>query len=124
MPELLHPPRSVCILRLSALGDCCHVVPIVRTLQQAWPDTKITWVIGQAESALLSLLPGVEFITVSKARPWHAAGALRAAEPAAVAARQPLFDADPRAAAGRLRSRAGPRTAVAVLQCAGAGAAQ
>ena len=79
MPELLHPPRSVCILRLSALGDCCHVVPSVRTLQQAWPNTTITWVIGQAESALLGLLPGVEFITVSKARPWHAAGALRAA---------------------------------------------
>ena len=31
------PPRSLCLLRLSAIGDTCHVVPIVRTLQHAWP---------------------------------------------------------------------------------------
>jgi len=37
MLPLAEPPRSVCILRLSAIGDACHVVPIVRTLQQAWP---------------------------------------------------------------------------------------
>ena len=30
-------PASVCILRLSAIGDTCHVLPVVRTLQRAWP---------------------------------------------------------------------------------------
>ena len=59
-------PRSVCILRLSAIGDTCHVVPIVRTLQQAWPGTQLTWIIGKAEARLMSLLGGVEFITVDK----------------------------------------------------------
>ena len=59
-------PMSVCILRLSALGDATHVVPIVRTIQHAWPDTTITWVIGRAEARLLNLLPGVEFITIDK----------------------------------------------------------
>jgi heptosyltransferase I len=63
---LAQPPRSVCILRLSALGDTCHVVPIVRTLQRAWPDTQLTWIIGKAEARLMSLVDGVEFITVDK----------------------------------------------------------
>src|SRR5262249_44209809 len=60
------PPRSVCILRLSAIGDACHVVPIVRTLQQAWPATQLTWIIGKTEARLMNLIEGVEFITVDK----------------------------------------------------------
>jgi heptosyltransferase I len=63
---LAGPPLSVCILRLSALGDTCHVVPVVRTLQRAWPQTKLTWIIGKAESRLMELIDGVEFITVDK----------------------------------------------------------
>jgi heptosyltransferase I len=60
------PPKTVCLLRLSAIGDACHVVPLLRVLQRAWPDTRFTWVIGRIESRLLSLLPEVEFITVDK----------------------------------------------------------
>ncbi len=60
------PPQTLCILRLSAIGDATHVVPIVRTLQHAWPDMAITWIIGRAEARLLTLLPGVEFIIIDK----------------------------------------------------------
>ncbi|HXY98251.1 MAG TPA: glycosyltransferase family 9 protein [Steroidobacteraceae bacterium] len=66
MLPLAEPPRSLCILRLSAIGDTCHVVPIVRTLQQAWPATQLTWIIGRTEARLMSLIDGVEFITVDK----------------------------------------------------------
>jgi heptosyltransferase I len=66
MLSFAEPPRSVCILRLSAIGDACHVVPIVRTLQQAWPTTQLTWIIGKAEARLVSLIEGVEFIIVDK----------------------------------------------------------
>lgn len=74
MLPLAEPPRSVCILRLSAIGDTCHVVPVLRTLQRAWPATQFTWIIGKVEAKLMTLLPGVEFITVDKR-----AGALRSA---------------------------------------------
>ena len=60
------PPATACILRLSALGDTCHAVPVVRALQRAWPRTKLTWIIGKAESRLMELIDGVEFITVDK----------------------------------------------------------
>jgi heptosyltransferase I len=74
---LTQPPRSVCILRLSALGDTCHVVPIIRTLQHAWPGTELTWIIGKAEARLMSLVDGVEFITVDKRAGFGARHALR-----------------------------------------------
>lgn len=60
------PPRSICLLRLSALGDVTHVVPLVRTLRHAWPDVSLTWIIGKGEHRLLDGLPGVEFIGYDK----------------------------------------------------------
>lgn len=73
------PPRSLCILRLSAIGDVTHVVAIVRTLQQAWPDTAITWVIGRIEARLIGLLPGVELIIIDKRSLRDGAATLRRA---------------------------------------------
>jgi len=66
MPSPISTPQNICILRLSAIGDTCHVVPVLRTLQQAWPQARFTWVIGSLESRLMSALPAVEFITVDK----------------------------------------------------------
>ncbi|MFL6591354.1 MAG: glycosyltransferase family 9 protein, partial [Luteimonas sp.] len=61
-----HVPRSICLLRLSALGDVTHVVPLVRTLRKAWPDVRLAWVIGKGEHRLLDGLEGVEFIEYDK----------------------------------------------------------
>ena len=60
------PPQSICVLRLSALGDVCHALPVVRTLQDAWPDARITWVLGKLEHKLLGHLPGIEFVVFDK----------------------------------------------------------
>jgi len=60
------PPRSICLLRLSALGDATHVVPLVRTLRHAWPEVAITWLIGKAEHRLLDGLEGVTFVDYDK----------------------------------------------------------
>lgn len=61
-----HIPQSVCILRLSALGDVCHTLAVVRTLQRAWPETKFTWIIGRLEAKLLGHIPDIEFIVFDK----------------------------------------------------------
>jgi len=53
-------------LRLSALGDVTHVLPLVHTLRSAWPGTRLTWVIGRGEYRLLEGLQGVEFAVYDK----------------------------------------------------------
>src|SRR5262245_56125732 len=73
------PPASVCILRLSAIGDTCHVLPVVRTLQRAWPETRFTWVIGRVEARLLGHIPDIEFIVLDKRSTATAYRTLRAA---------------------------------------------
>jgi heptosyltransferase I len=77
MLPLAQPPRTVCLLRLSAIGDTCHVVPVLRTMQQAWPATRFTWIIAQTESRLMRLIKDVEFIIVDKRAGAAAWSALR-----------------------------------------------
>ncbi len=61
------PPREVCLLRLSAIGDTCHAAAALHALQTAWPHTRFTWIIGKLEAKLMSaILPAVEFITFDK----------------------------------------------------------
>jgi heptosyltransferase I len=65
-PPFDQPPERICVLRLSALGDVCHVLPVVRTLQDAWPATRITWILGKLEHRLLGHLPDIDFVTFDK----------------------------------------------------------
>ena len=65
-PLLGRPPANVCLLRLSAIGDTCHALALLRALQDAWPTTRFTWIIGRVEHKLMSLLPDVEFISYDK----------------------------------------------------------
>jgi len=60
------PPRSICLLRLSALGDVTHVLPLVRQLQQQWPKTQISWIIGRLEAEMINGLHDVELIVYDK----------------------------------------------------------
>lgn len=57
---------SICILRLSAIGDVTHVLPVIHSLQKQRPGVRITWVIGKTEWKLLEGLPGVEFVVFDK----------------------------------------------------------
>jgi len=75
----MNAPSSICLLRTSAIGDVTHVVPLLRTLQQAWPRTTLTWIVGKLERKLVGDLPGVEFVTFDKGAGWAGMRAVHAA---------------------------------------------
>ncbi|MGN6312825.1 MAG: glycosyltransferase family 9 protein [Rhodanobacteraceae bacterium] len=60
------PPATLCLLRTSALGDVTHVVPLVRTLQAGFPQTKLTWIVGKLEHKLVGDIAGIEFVVFDK----------------------------------------------------------
>jgi len=68
---------SICIMRLSAIGDVTHVVPVVRSIRNHYPQARITWIIGKLEARLLSGLDGVEFIVFDKKGGYQAIKQLR-----------------------------------------------
>lgn len=48
------PPRDICIVMLSAIGDAVHVLPVANALKRAWPDTRITWIIQPVPHMLVA----------------------------------------------------------------------
>ena len=58
--------NQICILRLSALGDCCHALGAINNLKKEMPAAKITWVIGKNEHQLFKDVEDIEFHVVDK----------------------------------------------------------
>jgi len=72
IPLFTQAPQSICLLRLSAIGDVTHAIAVAQAIEDVWPSTKITWIIGQLESTLIApLLPHVNFIIFDKKKGWR-----------------------------------------------------
>jgi len=64
--DLPKTENHICILRLSALGDCCHALGAINHLKKAMPNSKITWVIGKSEYQLFKDIEDIDFHVVDK----------------------------------------------------------
>ena len=54
------PPREICIVMLSAIGDAVHVLPVANALKRHWPECRITWVIQPVPHLLVSNHPAID----------------------------------------------------------------
>ena len=63
-------PLSLCIIRLSAIGDVCHTLAVVQAIQRQYPDAEITWIIGKTEAMMMQDLPNVTLIPFDKKSGW------------------------------------------------------
>ncbi len=66
------PPENICVVRLSSIGDTCHALAVVRAIQDTWPETGITWIIGRTEAGLMADIPDIEFIIFDKSKGFRA----------------------------------------------------
>ncbi|OOR99999.1 ADP-heptose--LPS heptosyltransferase I [Haemophilus paracuniculus] len=64
------PPQSICILRLSAIGDVCHTLAVVQAIQRQYPQAEICWIIGKTEAQLMDGIPNVTLIPYDKKSGW------------------------------------------------------
>ena len=62
------PPREICIVMLSAIGDAVHVLPVANALKRAWPETRITWVIQPVPHLLVKDHPAIDDFVVFRRR--------------------------------------------------------
>jgi heptosyltransferase I len=61
-------PTSIAVLRLSALGDVVMTLPLVRTLQKAFPSAKLHWIVSRPFHTIVEGLSGVKLIVIDKPR--------------------------------------------------------
>jgi lipopolysaccharide heptosyltransferase I len=64
-------PRSIAIVKLSALGDVVHATPVVEALADAWPDARLTWVVERRAAALLRDHPRLAEVVTIDTRAWR-----------------------------------------------------
>ena len=54
------PPREICIVMMSAIGDAVHVLPVAIALKRAWPECRITWLIQPGPHKLVKDHPAID----------------------------------------------------------------
>lgn len=55
-------PRSICIIRLGAIGDLVQTIPLAGALKARWPEAHLTWVAPPLPAELLRGSPSVDEI--------------------------------------------------------------
>jgi len=62
MPGLIteHSLRRVVLVRLSAIGDVIHTLPVACALREAFPQTQIAWVVEDRAAPLLAGHPAID----------------------------------------------------------------
>ena len=58
------PPREICIVMLSAIGDAVHVLPVANALKRTWPECRITWVIQHVPWLMVKDHPAIDDFVV------------------------------------------------------------
>jgi len=63
--------KKFLIIKLSALGDIVHALPVAHTLRQAYPDAFISWMIEERYQGLLHNNPDIDKIIPIRIKYWR-----------------------------------------------------
>lgn len=61
----------IAIVKLSALGDVIHALPVARALRRAWPEARLTWIVEAREYAILRDHPDLDAVLPVDTRLWR-----------------------------------------------------
>jgi heptosyltransferase-1 len=91
------PPRRILIVRLGAMGDVIHALPVAARLKRAFPNARIAWAVEPLWEPLLKGNPFVDEVILAPISAWRKRPASPVAWSAARALRRRLravgFDA-------------------------------
>ena len=64
-------PRRAVVVRLSALGDIVHALPVAAALRRAWPATRLAWVVERRFAPILAGHPAIDEVITVDTRAWR-----------------------------------------------------
>ncbi|MEQ8820270.1 MAG: glycosyltransferase family 9 protein [Sumerlaeia bacterium] len=72
MPKPIDPKtlRSVLIVRLSAIGDVIHALPVLAALRKALPEARLGWIVEELSAPLLQHHPDLDKVYVIPKKRW------------------------------------------------------
>jgi len=63
-------PKSILIVKTSAIGDIIHTFPVVEYLSKSFPDAKIDWVVEKGCYGLVNAHPNVDTVLSIDTKNW------------------------------------------------------
>ncbi len=84
------------MVKIGAIGDCIHTLPLARALRQCFPKAYLAWIVGAEAKDVPADQDGIDEVIVSDTRAWRRlfrAGSVRKAYRAVAAFRRRLTDA-------------------------------
>lgn len=67
-------PERILLVRLGALGDIVHGIPVAAALRRAFPSARIDWLVSARHREILDLVPAIDRRLVINDRPSSSAG--------------------------------------------------
>jgi lipopolysaccharide heptosyltransferase I len=64
-------PDKILIIRLSAIGDVVHVLPALRLLRSHFPESRISWLVEDKASNILTGHPDIDDVIVFPRKKWQ-----------------------------------------------------
>lgn len=61
-------PRSILIVRLGAIGDVVHGLPLACRLRRGFPGARIAWLVGPAAAPVLDAHPAIDEVVIAEKR--------------------------------------------------------
>lgn len=61
---------NILLVKLSAIGDVLHTLPVLNALRQAFVDAHITWLVEEAAAALIEGHPALDRVLICRRKSW------------------------------------------------------
>jgi heptosyltransferase I len=71
--RLIHidPPRSILLVKLSAIGDVVHTLPLLEVLRKNFPEARIDWLVEEEASPMIQGHKEIDHVIVSFRKSWQ-----------------------------------------------------
>ena len=67
----MNKPESILIVKLSAIGDVVHTLPLLEVLRNNFPEARIDWVVEEEAGQIIMGHPMLDHILVSRRKTWQ-----------------------------------------------------
>lgn len=71
MPYEIQMPPSILIVKLSAIGDVVHTLPLLEVLRKNFPEARIDWLVEKGASGIIDGHKGIDQVIVSHRKSWQ-----------------------------------------------------
>jgi len=64
-------PNSILIVKLSAIGDVVHALPLLEVLKSNFPKARIDWMVEEEASQIITAHPAIDQVIISRRKLWQ-----------------------------------------------------